>query len=151
MDRDPTASEKNRGQGVDAPQPHNPTAGHDSILPKKPAQSTIFEIDGVSLAHDACNAHLADPSAAKSAFIAECRAALLSELASGPTSMAHARFARGICAPVGVDGRAAGAAALELYRAGLIEAAGWHVSSPWKNCHAATSRMWRIPSRGGRP
>lgn len=150
MDR-PTAPKNNRGQGVDAPQPHSPTAEHSENIPKKPAQSTIFDLPGVTgatLARDACEAHDADPSEAKASFIAASISALMKELPGGPCSLAMARLRHGVKTPPGVDGRAAGAASKRLHRQGRIEPAGWFDNSPWMNCHDSPSRVWRLPTKG---
>jgi len=133
------------------PDASNPTAGHGLDVRKHAAQSTIFDLPGVTgttQARDACDAHDADPSVAKTWFIAASISALMAELPSGPCSLAMARHRHGIKAPPGVDGRAAGAASRRLYREDRIEPAGWFDDSPWTHCHDSPSRVWRLPTKG---
>ena len=131
--------------------PSNPTAGHGSNIQGKPAQTTIFDLPGVTgatHARDACDAHDADPSEANAGFIDACEAALFSAVQGGPCSMPEARLRHGVGTPSNVDGRAAGAAAMRLWRDGKIEPAGWFDHSPWIQCHDAPSRVWRLPAKG---
>jgi hypothetical protein len=128
--------------------------GHESG-PGDHRQTTLFDLPGIqpptgaAIAAHIVAMHLADDCPTKVAYINACASALLSELRDGPCSMATARHRHGIRPPAEIDGRAAGAAAMALHRVGLIEPAGWHESSPWRHCHAADSRMWRLPKRGG--
>jgi len=145
------APEKNRGPSVSSPEPLNPTAGHVANLPERPTQSTIFDLPGVTgatLARGACDAHDADPSEAKAWFISASIDALMTELPSGPCSLATARHRHGIKAPPDVDGRACGASSRRLCREGRIELAGWFEPSPWEHCHVGSTRVWRLPTKG---
>lgn len=101
-------------------------------------------LSGADLATMACAGHELDPSQNKTWYIAQCAAVLLAALVFGPCSMSRARAQAGLAAPDWVDGRAAGAATLSLWRAGKIEPAGWFDRSPWPGCHAGPSRVWRL-------
>jgi len=139
----PTAD--NNTPGFRPEVPSNSTAELDKTLPGPAFQASW--LDGAALAALRVAAHLDDPSDSKSSFMLACRNALLPALASGPCSMAHARKLADLESPEDVDGRAAGAAVAALFREGVIEPAGWFGPSPWRDCHASPSRVWRLSTR----